>query len=211
MKKSLLALAVMGAFAGVAQAQITVYGLIDTGIASSDDGVDRTTEMRSSIGAASRWGIRGSEDLGNGLKAHFLLETGFGSDEGTTGTAGFNRLSYVGLDGGFGTVRLGRQDTAMKDALGKIDPFSVADMANAQNIFLNGQTQRRPDQLTYLTPNFGGFSGGVYYNFGEVPGDSSAEQIFGLRASYENGPLNVQLAHETLSDAVAADNDQQDT
>src|SRR5690606_2453266 len=112
MKKSLLALAVIGAFAGTAQAQVTVYGMLDTGIIISDDGQERTTQMGSGIGGATRWGIRGSEDLGNGLKAHFVLESGFNSDDGS-GSGGFSRLSYVGLEGGFGTVRLGRQDTAM--------------------------------------------------------------------------------------------------
>lgn len=217
MKKSLVALAVLGAFAGVAQAQVTLNGLVDAGIVIADDGDDRRTGLDSGIGAASRWGIRGSEDLGGGLKGHFVLESGFDASTGE-GSNTFSRLAYLGLDGGFGTVRLGRQDTAMKDLLGKIDPFGAAGIANAHDYFLNNGNyvvdpaegnpiaQRRPNQLTYLTPNFGGFNAGVYYNFGEEYGDSSLRQVIGLRVGYDTGPLSVQLAHENINVGVIGGN-----
>ena len=224
MKKSLVALAVLGALTGVAHAQVTLYGLVDTGVVIADDGDDRRTGIDSSIAGASRWGIRGSEDLGGGLKAHFVLESGFSSDSGE-GDSVFSRLSYLGLNGGFGTVRLGRQDTAMKDLLGKIDPFGAAGIANAHDYLLSagigldedgdlvraGLDQRRDNQITYLTPNFGGFNGGVYYNFGETYGDSTDGQIIGLRVGFDSGPLSIQLAHENINVDVNPDLERDDT
>lgn len=213
MKKSLVALAVLGAFATAAQAQVTLYGLVDTGIVFADDGSQRYRGIDSGIGGASRWGIRGSEDLGGGMKAHFVLESGFDSSTGG-GNAVFSRLAYLGLDSGFGTLRLGRQDTAMKDLLGKIDPFGAAGIANAHDYILNNGSpidQRRPNQLTYLTPNFGGFNGGVYYNFGEQYGDSGNAQVYGVRVGWDGGPLSVQLAHENANVAVGPDRDRKDT
>ena len=224
MKKSLMALAVLGAFTGMAQAQVTLYGLVDTGLVVADNGDDRKIGQDSSIGAASRWGIRGTEDLGNGLKANFVLESGFSADSGA-GDGIFNRLSYLGLEGGFGTLRLGRQNSALSDMIGKIDPFGGAGMANIQDYFLSSQSitnpdgtlsraaieQRRNSQLTYLTPKFGGFNGGIYYNFGEQYGDSTDGQIVGVRLAFDNGPLTVQLAYENVNVGVAPDVERKDT
>src|SRR5690606_6114143 len=70
---------------------------------------------------------------------------------------------------------------------------------------------RRSNQLTYLTPNFGGFNAGVYYNFGEQYGDSTAGQIIGLRIGYDRGPLAVQLAHENVNVSVGPDLERDDT
>ena len=116
MKKTLLALAVLGTFAGVASAQssVTIYGIVDASIVSMDNGATtngRTTRMDSGRDSASRIGFKGVEDLGNGLKATFLLESGFAADTGALASANslFNRLSYVGLESNsWGGLRLGR-------------------------------------------------------------------------------------------------------
>src|SRR4051812_28117453 len=101
MKKSLLALAVLGAFAGAASAQssVTIYGIVDTSIAHIDNGNDSVNALRSGNNNSSRIGFKGAEDLGNGLKATFVLENGINTDDGssadTTGLSSFSRISYV--------------------------------------------------------------------------------------------------------------------
>jgi predicted porin len=206
MKKSLLALAVLGAFAGAAQAQtnVTLYGLVDIGVATGDGGGDdgRLTQMSSGNNAASRWGIRGTEDLGSGLKASFVLENGFDSSDGSGG-AGFSRLAYLGLGGAFGEVRLGRQDTLIKTLSGIIDPFGAAGMANIHDYFLGGMDQRTPNNLTYMTPNFGGFTAAAQYGFGETEGDSGANRDLSLSLGYANGPLAVQAAYRKQNYAAS--------
>lgn len=198
MKKSLLALAVLGAFAGAAYAQssVTIYGVVDTSISRIDQGNESVTGMDSGNNAASRIGFKGVEDLGNGLKAEFVLENGINSDDGTGG-AGFSRLAFVGLDGGFGKVRLGKQEIQTKEMLSQVDPFGAAGMVNAVD-FINGGglDQRVGNQITWTSNNYSGFSATVGYIFGEQPGDNSAGRGYGLRLGYANGPLNVQFAYE---------------
>jgi predicted porin len=198
MKKSLLALAVLGAFAGAASAQssVTIYGVADVGLISVDHGDNRENGVYSGGNAASRIGFKGVEDLGNGLKAEFVLENGFNVSDGSGGS-GFSRLAFVGLDGGFGKVRLGRQETQVKEMLGQIDPFGAAGMANAHD-FINGGkvSQRLPNQIVWMSNDFSGFSASLGYKFGEQSGDNSANRAWGARVGYANGPLNVQFAYE---------------
>src|ERR1700730_16325238 len=128
MKKTLLALAVLGAFAGAASAQtnVTVYGIVDAGVQYKNDGnpAGKTLSLQSGIQNGSRLGFKGTEDLGGGLSAIFTFENGFNVDDGTLGQGNrlFGRQAWVGLNGGFGTVKLGRQQTALYYALTEIDP-----------------------------------------------------------------------------------------
>src|SRR5690606_10200795 len=115
MKKSLLALAVLGTFSGAALAQssVTIYGVADAGIAYTDNGnpAGEQWSVESGQQSGSRLGFKGTEDLGGGLSAIFTLESGFNLDNGTSAQGGrlFGRQAWVGLNGGFGTVKLGRQ------------------------------------------------------------------------------------------------------
>lgn len=216
MKKSLLALAVLGAFAGAASAQssVTVYGIVDMGIVSSSNGANdvtgqangRKNEIASGGQSASRIGFKGTEDLGGGLAANFVLESQIAADTGGT-TAGqlFNRVSTVGLSGGFGAFNVGRQTTVLKDAHDQIDPFGAAGvLGNVERIFYNGANPdggRVSNGIKYTSPSFSGFKAQAAYNFGEVRGDSSALRSYGLGAGYTNGPLNVQLAYNEKDDS----------
>jgi len=124
MKKSLIALAVLAASgAAMAQSSVTLYGVADAFVGSKDlntvnaAGVvskTRQTVIDTNGLNSSRWGLRGTEDLGGGLKALFVLESGLNIDTGaaTGGTTLFNRQAFVGLNSGFGTVALGRQYSA---------------------------------------------------------------------------------------------------
>ncbi|MBX9799402.1 MAG: porin [Burkholderiaceae bacterium] len=223
MKKSLLALAVMGAFAGAAYAQssVTVYGIVDLGFDSSSNGADtngRTNGIKSGGQSTSRIGFKGTEDLGNGLKALFQLEAtlqadtgaGFGAPNLTTSgpntglrssEGGFNRLATVGLQSAaFGTVLLGRQISVIKDAYDQIDPFGDAGtVAPISTVFFNGALAsdygRISNSAKYQSNSFGGFKFGAAYGFGKTAGDTGANSNYGLGAGYANGPLNVQFAY----------------
>jgi predicted porin len=215
MKKSLIALAVLGAAAGAASAQtnVTVYGVVDAGIAYTNNGnpAGKTLSQNSGMQSGSRLGFKGSEDLGGGLSAIFTLENGFNVDDGTLGNNGrlFGRQAWVGLNGGFGTVKLGRQQTALYNALNIVDPFGINLAGNAQKVFGYGlyaadPLSRTDNTISYATTNFNGFSGSVSYGFGEKAGDNAAGRNVGLGAAYANGPVNVQFAYQKSNTATLA-------
>lgn len=224
MKKSLLALAVLGAFAGAASAQssVTVYGIVDLGFDHTDTGAaaGSVNGIKSGGQSASRIGFKGTEDLGGGLNALFQLEATIQADTGSafstpaaaaTGTGpnngyansagGFNRIATVGLQSAaFGTVNLGRQVSAIKDAYDQIDPFGDGGtIAPISAVFfggaLSGDYGRISNSVKYATPSFGGFKATAAYGFGEAAGDTGDNSNYGLGLGYANGPLNVQFAY----------------
>ena len=207
MKKSLLALAVLGAFAGAAQAQssVTIYGIVDTGIAYSSKvvnaagtGTGSKFEVKSGVIQGSRLGFKGVEDLGGGLSAIFNLEAGFNNDVGTSGQGGalFGRKSVVGLSGGFGTVLLGRQ-TDFADTISAYT--SVGDFGgitgNVGHNLDRLEGFRSNNSISYTTANLNGFTGNLFYGFGEQAGQTSAGQAFGAGLKYDNGPLGLGAAY----------------
>ncbi|HJV73325.1 MAG TPA: porin [Noviherbaspirillum sp.] len=219
MKKSLLALAVLGAFAGAASAQtnVTVYGVVDVGISRVNDGTDTTWGLTSGQQSGSRLGFKGSEDLGGGLSAIFALESGFNADNGTLGqsTAGdysaagnrlFGRQAFVGLQGGFGAVKFGRQYTPMFNALDSIDPFGTG-LAGDMASFFNPYDVRMDNAVNYTLPNVAGFNGEVAYGFGERAGSTSENRQLGLRVGYANGPITAVLAYHNAKNAADTGSD----
>ena len=156
MKKSLLALAVLGAFTGIASAQtsVTIYGVVDAGITREDNGVTTTNRLDSGNQSGSRLGFKGNEDLGGGLSAQFLLEQGFNVDTGTLGQGGrmFGRQAYIGLTGNFGQLRLGRQKTVMYDALLAIDPFGIANKGGMDRLFVTNTVETHSHRLLQPAP-----------------------------------------------------------
>jgi len=209
MKKSLLALAVLGAFAGTAFAQtnVTVYGLVDAGITAQSGGAAGSElKLATGVQSGNRLGFKGSEDLGGGLKANFQLESGFNLDDGTSGQGGtlFGRQAWVGLSGGFGAVSLGRQYTPLFVAVDSIDPFETGLSGATTNLMYVGGV-RANNSITYSTPAMGGFSANLLYGLGEVAGDSSANRNIGFSVGYANGPVKVVLAYENQADATNTD------
>lgn len=173
MKKTLAALSVLGAFAGSSlAADVTLYGVIDTGLvyqhADADlpdvDTVD-TFQMKSGVTAGSRFGLKGTEDLGNGLKIGFVLENGFVSDTGsfTQNNRLFGREAQLNLSGAFGTVAFGRMGSLASGngtfgLLGSLSPFGTSwgeYAANASTV-MSG-FDRYDNTVTYATPAFAGF------------------------------------------------------
>ncbi len=209
MKKSLIALAVLATTgAAMAQSSVTLYGIADVGLAFTDNGVDTTTSMDSGNRNGNRWGLRGTEDLGNGLKAMFVLENGFSLDTGAQadGAKLFNRQVFVGFAGGFGTVKLGRQMNPIFSNSGTFDPFGNSLAGDSGRLF-NYQTGRTDNTVSY---NYaaGGFRGELQYAFGEVAGDSGASSMIGGFVGYKAGPIDVVLTYEDKANATDTDNEQ---
>ncbi len=213
MKKSLLALTILGAFSGAAFAQssVTVYGIVDLGVGSERNATQTKTSLLSGVQSGSRLGFKGTEDLGGGMSAIFQIENGFAADTGNglqTSTTSpnmiFGRRATVGLTGDFGAVNLGRRNTPYFNAMDSVDPMSVGFAGNATNIFATTGI-RMNNSVFYTTPNFNGVTAEVAYGFGEVPGDTSASRQIGGSIAYVGGPVSVALAHHNVNDTTATD------
>ena len=213
MKKSLMALAVMGAFAGTAMAaNVTVYGVIDTGLQYQHvdtDGVanESTFEMSSGVMSGSRVGLKGSEDLGNGLTVGFVLENGFSSDDGKMGQGDrlFGREAQVNLSGSFGTIAMGRMGNLVSGngtfgLAGGLSPFGTTwgeYAATPNNVMTT--FDRYDNMVTYKSPTFSGFTAYAQYSFGTdnnndfdgTEGKSSVDRYAAIGATYINGPLSL--------------------
>lgn len=238
MKKSLLALAVAGAFSGAAFAQssVTMFGIIDTGFGYfKGDGNGNQKVMRNSGLNSSRFGVRGSEDLGGGLKANFWAEMGMNTDDGsgqatntnnqpsgtgtaTAGTQGltFNRRMFVGMSGGFGEFRLGRNYTPIFMQITSNDPFGTNGVGDTKIYATTGLTTtaapqtgvRASNQFEYLTPSG---IGGVYvhaaYALGEnasTAGNANDGRSLGGRVGWAGGPADISVAYNKTTYAQSA-------
>ena len=208
MKKNLLALTVLGAFAGAAQAQsnVTVYGAMDIGL------IKATGEtLAIGRGDNNKLGFKGAEDLGNGLSANFRLEMRFEPDTGTTESGGrrplFQGRSVVGLSGPFGTIKLGRDLTAVQDPIGDFDPFGFQTVGSLDAILGNYSTDpsyagssgnRLSNGVYYSTPSMGGFQ--VNATLASKEGLNGGPQLnsnpYSLSATYANGPLAALVGVE---------------
>lgn len=205
MKKSLIALAVMAASgAAMAQSTVTLYGIVDLWVGSVKSGLnaDSVTMMESGGLNSSRWGLKGSEDLGGGLKAVFKIEQGFKADTGALKGNGFDRQSYLGLEGGFGTVTFGNVWTAMDDIVGASNSgFDSALSASNDVLVVNANYADNPgNTIKYTSPSFGGFSGGFSYSLDETAGVSNDVVDFSL--SYGAGPIAANFAYQVQGAAT---------
>jgi predicted porin len=203
MKKSLLALAALGAFAGAAHAQssVTLYGIIDVGInMNTNAGGSHKYDMSSGVLQGSRFGLRGTEDLGGGLKALFVLENGFDVTNGKLGQGGlmFGRQAYVGLSSQFGTVTLGRQYDSVVDYVG---PFEAGDQwggyiaAHPGDIDNFNNAYRTNNTIKFTSQNYSGLTFGGTYSLGGQAGNFTGNQIWSLGAGYNNGPLALGVGY----------------
>lgn len=218
MKKSLIALAVAGAFAApafAASSNVDVYGKLRMSvdhISTSGAGSDGW-QIADRV---SRLGFKGSEDLGGGLKAVWQIETELGIDTTRTATSQdiANRNTFVGLAGGFGTVLLGRHDTPYKLA-GSADLFgdTAADSQKSGTgiIGRNGFDTRASNTLAYVSPTWSGFSfAGAVIPGEELSGTGAANDANGLADSYSvaafyaNGPLSLSAGYESYGGETAS-------
>ncbi|MBN9204638.1 porin [Methylibium petroleiphilum] len=219
MKKSVLALAALGAFAGAASAQssVTLYGRLDTAVTWTDSTIaeDRFTLNNHQPIGGSRWGLKGSEDLGGGLKANFTLESGFNSDDGSLPPSGklFDRLAWVGLSSAsLGEIRLGRHDTLTRQlnlgygsdltAEGEITVVDANFAAGTVpvptgRVLFQNFGFRVDNSVVYLSPSFGGFQVRGLVAAGE--GATARQQ--GVLLGYAAGPIKAGLSYEEYDDA----------
>jgi predicted porin len=205
MKKSLLALVVLSAFAGTASAQsnVTLYGLADVGIGMADTdepGSSNTVNVFSGVQSSSRFGVRGSEDLGGGLKAMFNIEAGVDFDIGSASSQFWGRRAVVGLAGSFGEVRLGRDFTPGYLAAGTTDVMDLGLFGNWLDFSDNGGITKRASNGLYYTGTFGGLTLRAMYATGEADGANApkgAGDVYGLSGVYASGPLTLQAYFQT--------------
>ena len=215
MKKSLLALALLGAFTASAFAEpsVTLYGRIDTGLVYTHKNLDNTAgstdtfSMDSGVTTGSRWGLKGSEDIGN-AKVGFVLESGFNSDDGTSGQNNrlFGREAQVSLSGRYGTLTAGRIG-ALGSSIGTYDQiFAVGDAFDGGDwdVFGLAATPVIDNSLTYQSPKFAGLQLTAQYSFKSnskadgTEGRSSADRYAGAAVNYENGNFQAVLGYEFI-------------
>lgn len=213
MKKSLLALGVLGAFAGAAHAQssVTLYGIIDAGLqyvsktGGSLAGTGNTNgnfQFANGNLQGSRWGLKGAEDLGGGLKAIFVLENGFNLGSGTLGQNSrmFGRQAYVGLSSATaGTFTIGRQYDSVVDFVGPYASGSQWSTFAGAHPFDNDNLNnsfRVNNSVKYTTANYNGFSAGGMYGFSNSANNGSTgtgfanNRAYSFGLGYANGPVS---------------------
>ena len=210
MKKSLLALAALTAFAGVASAQssVTLFGIVDLSVNSVKNGTQSQKLLSSNQLNSNRLGFRGVEDLGGGMRAGFWLEGAMDSDTGNPSGQTWQRRSTVSLMGRFGEIRLGRDYTPSFWNLTVFDPFGTNGLGSALNLtstLSSGATTlvRANNTVGYFLPAMGGVYGQVQAAAGE---GTAGNKYIGGRIGYAGGPVNVAAAFgKTYKDGGLAD------
>lgn len=222
MQKKLIALAVAGLVAApaFAQSNVTIYGVADAyfGLVNGKTAGDGDTKavVGSGLLSGSRLGFKGSENLGNGLKAEFVLEQGFNIDDGTGASSrAFHRQAYVALNSSMGKLGIGRQyapgyfATATYEATGGAIIAPQAILAGAGFDIQPASAQRIDNSVSYSSPNFGGLTVSGIWGVGtEDQEDEKAGRVLSVGADYSNGPVGVAYVYNQRS-AVADGNDTQ--
>lgn len=224
MKKTLAAVAVLGAFAGSAlAADVQLYGIVDTGLQYVHGDTDSTSansdfdsfSMESGMASGSRFGFKGTEDLGNGLTVGFILEDGIKSDTGVDDDVLFNRESSLFLQGGFGKVAFGRigsfnggVSSWAKYGVMSVFGTSWGDYSAQAGTWAMGAGMWN-NMIAYETPSFAGFKVFAQYGMGnqvkegeELVGEeneSSSDRYYAIGASYGNGPLSLYFAVDSIN------------
>ncbi len=196
MMKKILAAAIVSAFAApafAATANVDVYGKLHMSVNVFDDQAAGISDVGISSNA-SRIGFKGAEDLGGGLKAIWQLEQTVVLDEGSGSFA--TRNSFIGLNGGFGTVLVGRHDTPLKSVGRAVDLFGDS-MADSRNVMVD--SNGRPNNVAmYKSPSFSGLNFDALYSTGTANGSASEPDdtdFYSLSATYKNGPVFLGLGY----------------
>lgn len=220
MKKIAIAVATAMTAATASAMDFTLYGIVDTGLGYTHvNTLDEPTENRfeeiNGYNSGSRFGFKGTEDLGNGYSVSFVLENGFSSDSGALGQGGrmFGREAQLKFHSPYGTLSFGRAGTLLSGA-GTLDIWGVnADVLPGgwDGIFNIGNYQgngmRLDNMVTYRTPTAAGFTGYLQYSFANdttdgdddsKPNERSSNRYFAGGLTYNNGPLGVVVIYDTL-------------
>ncbi len=229
MQKKIIALAIAGlaSSAAFAQTNVQIYGVADayvswgntnSGVNTNNGGVNGTEKHgRDTLGvgsgglSGSRLGFKGTEDLGNGLKAVFVLEYGLDIVSNTGVGTALARQQYVGLQGGFGQVSLGRQ-YAPGYAPSIRNDAQVASAGLSSNLamatFLGGTVvagtnARWDNSIAYNTPTFGGVTVSTIYQGGAQANEIAQRESYGIGVNYAAGPVNVDYVYQNSTGAQA--------
>jgi predicted porin len=215
MKKSLLLVSLLAAFGTASAASsVTLYGVLDGSIGQTKTTTVtaaglKTVEKNSSLVRegrysglqGSRFGIKGSEDLGMGLKGHFVLEQAANiSNGGFASGAGSNRQTYVGLSGDFGALTLGRQNTPFYDSIGPMVDLDKGSYFALSN-FDNTNTKRASSSIKYTSPMFSGVQASVLAGSDTTTntmGNMTSEMkndVMGASLSYTHGKMSAALGY----------------
>lgn len=232
MKKTLVGLAAAAAMCSASAASVTLYGIIDTGFAYNSynddnystltDNADNSFGMMSGQSSGSRFGLKGVEELGNGLTVGFILEDGFYSDTGAEKDQMFDRESSIYIEGGFGKFGMGRLSTLANDAGttglgGYFSSFGTGwGDVGVQNYMQAYRPNRMDNMVYYKTPNFAGAEVWVLYGMGNeedktYENESSRDRYYAAAVTYNNGGLSLYGAVDVLNKASFGTNNSFDT
>ncbi|MGA7778731.1 MAG: porin [Paraburkholderia sp.] len=202
-----LSLALLGA-AGAAHAQssVTLYGVIDDSIMYvHNDGGKNLWQMQQGNLSGSRWGMKGTEDLGGGLKAIFQLEGGFDPNSGKAGQGGllFGRQAFAGLSADqYGTVTLGRQYDPVVDMVQGLTGDNYSEFFTTPgDVDNNDNSSRTNSAVKYVSPVWGGFQFEGMYALGGVAGSTGSGQTWSGAATYGTGPFNIAAGYIRMDNA----------
>nr|WP_307844719.1 porin [Ralstonia syzygii] len=189
----------------LAQSNVTLYGLLDSTIrytTHENAAGSSKVQMGDGVLTGSRWGMRGTEDLGNNTKALFVLESGFAPDTGVSqqGNRLFGRKAYVGLQGDFGAITLGRQFTVIHEVIASYDAMALASLGIVG--FQGGPYTGgvRQDNMVKYTGTFGGLTVAAQHALGEAAGSVARSSSTGASLSYAAGPLLVAGGYQVMRD-----------
>lgn len=223
MKKTLVALAALAATGAFAQSTVTLYGKIDASVgakeltstgAAAALAEDKGLAVSSGVMSGSRWGMKGTEDLGGGLNAVFQLENGFNIDAGSAGQGGllFGRQAYVGLTGGFGSLTFGRQYTiksgttwALSGGYANYNAWSSqtdnAGLGNRNSV--STDAIRKNNSILYSTPNMSGLTASLMLAPQEDGTAAASGTMYtSVGVSYAAGPMGLHVNYETENKAA---------
>jgi predicted porin len=222
MQKKLIVLAVAAAASSAAFAQssnVQIYGFLDMGFSHRGDNynphVGSKNSIDSGVTAGNRIGFKGTEDLGNGLKALFTLEAGFTLDDGEQGQGGrlFGRQAFLGLTGDFGTAIAGRLYTPHYSFLSAVDPFKAGTVGRYRNVYdvlptVGGENLLDPlrvdNAIAYVSPSFSGFNVTAAYSNNAIGQEGTENNhdntVVALLPRYTNGPIDVGVSYHRIRD-----------
>jgi predicted porin len=218
MKKAFVASTLgFAAISSHAQSSVTLYGIVDAGIGYQSSGTSlgktsggaSSVKMVQGIWAGSRFGFKGSEELGGGTRAIFQLEEGFNAANGAMSTSGmmFSRSAYVGLaNRDYGSLTAGRQYAPYYMLLAPYSPTNwLTGAYGAHPGDLDGMDTiyRINNALVYTSPNLSGFTFGGMYAFGGVPGSTNAGSSWSVAANYIHGPVGLAVGFERLNNSTS--------
>lgn len=202
------------------QSSVTLYGLLDAGLTYTSNvvkngGHGSDTTLMTGVAQGSRWGLRGMEDIGGDNKAIFQLESGFQLGNGTLSAGGrfFGYGSYVGLQGNWGTLTMGRQydfigwnfpayAVAANTPAGLLAWSLPSYSAGGYALDNRNWGDWVDNSVKYASPNLGGFDFGAMYGFGEVAGSFGRNSTVNVIANYNSGPFGASFSYYTQKNAV---------